>query len=452
MTMKKTNCTKLTALLIILALLCALFTACSQDNDSSRTGPDVQSSQPSDIADTGAGEKPTLTVLADFPERNPGGDIHGSLMDIPGIDDYELRMEYVPNTEPDRANYITRANVELMSGKGADVFLVDCYMGNLLESVEGPLFNYPQKLMENRIFLPLDGYMENAQFTEFDKLLPIVMEAGRNGEGQQILPMTFVLTAATCLKEGYDLPDPVPATHEDMLASGDPLLDCMARPQTNNLLMYLGQPADFVEEELSFTEDELFDLAMEYYGMVQTSRTGGYDSISGYEWENGCRRGTGAVLDYYLFGTGSGDDQVMVIAGPNRTGGVTAGIGSYGAVNRNTEHPDMAFAVLDRLLSRNNQRSNNMYGLLTGMPMDVEVGSFDNRFTWGNPWHMNDWNFQQYVQARDKIDAVKFYTPLDREAEITLAEACQAEDASEDSIRRAVHSTYTTMKMMLAES
>lgn len=450
--MKQATRAKLTALLLTIALLCTLFAACGKEDDSSRTGPDVQSGEASDAAEGEDAEKPTLTVLCDFPERNPGGDIREALLGIPGMSGYELTMEYVPSSEPDRANYITRTNVELMSGKGADVFLVDGYMGAMLANVNGSLFNYPQKLMENRIFLPLDEYMENAQFTDFDTLLTIVMDAGKNGEGQQILPLTYIITASTCLKEEYELPSPLPDTHDEMIASGNPLLDVMARPLSDNMLMYLGNPADFVGEELNFTEDELFDLAMEYYERIQTSRAGGYDSLNGHEWENGVRMSVGGVMDSYVFATPAQADELMVIAGPNKTGGVTAGIGSYGAVNRNTEHPDMAFTVLDKLLSQNNQRSNEMYYLLQGMPMDTEIGDEENRFIYGNSWFMNDWNFEQYTQARDRIDAVKFFTPLDREAESTLGEACRAEDATEDSIRRAVHSAYTTMKMMLAES
>lgn len=447
--MKKTNRTKFMALLLAAALLCAVFSACqSGGSESSRTGPDVQSGEVSDTAGDESAEKPTLTVLCDFAERNPGGDIRESLMGIAGMGDYELKMEYVPTQEPDRSNFITRAGVELMSGKGADVFIVDCFMGNLLNTSEGCMFPYPEKAMKNKFFLPLDSYMENAQLTDFDKLLPAVMEAGRNDEGQQILPITYVMTAATCLKEAYDLPEPLPKTREEMLSSGDPLLDFMASPLRENLLMSLGKPADFIEEELSFTEDELFDLAMEYYESGQTRKAGGYDNISS---ENGVMFWVGGVLCSYNFETQSTEDEVILVAGPNKTGGVTAGISSYGAVNRNTEHPDMAFSVLDKILSHKDQQTNEMYYTLQGMPVDMEVGDSDNRFMW-NSWYMNDWNFEQYCNARDRIDSVKFYTPLDREAENTLIPACQDEGATEDSIRKAVHSCYTTMQMMLAES
>lgn len=423
------------AIAILLSVLfCVLFTACAQKEDGSHNGPESQSVS----ATAGDGEKPSLTVLCDFPNQNPGGYIGEALLGIPGMDDYELLMEYVPDKEPERSNYITRTNVELMSGKGADVFIADCYMGNLLTDVEGPLFNYPEKLMENHIFLPLDEYIEKAQFTDFDRLLPVVMEAGKNGEGQQILPLTYIITATSAQKEVYSLPDPLPGTREEMLASENQLLDYMARPQSDNLLMYLGNPADFVEEELSFTEDELFDLAMGRFELAQTSRAGGYESV-GSGWENGVQRYVGCCLNSHVLSAPSVDDQLIVVPGPNRTGGITAAVESYGAVNRNTKQPEMAFAVLDKLLSQSNQQNNEMFFLLSGMPVDTELGGADSRFMWANSWFMNDWNLEQYKAVRDRIDSVKFYTPLDREAENILLEACEAEDATEDSIRRAVH-------------
>lgn len=444
--MKKSNSAIFIALLLALIMLCALSAGCADGGEeNSRTGPDVQSGEASDAAEDGEVEKPTLTVLCDFAERNPGGDIHQVLMSTQGMSDYELKMEYVPTNEPDRSNFITRAGIGLMSGKGADVFIVDCYMGNLLNTSEGCMFPYPQKAMKNHLFLSLDDYIGNAQYMEWDKLLPAVMEAGRNNEGQQILPMSYALCAVTCKKDGYELPDPMPETREEMLASGNSLLKFMARPTYDNILMPMGSPADFVEEELNFTEDELFDLTMDFYDRVQ-------DGYGGYDWHEAVRQEVGNVLYSDSFDYTSIEDELMVVATPNRTGGVTAGVTVYGAVNRNTDHPDMAFTVLDKLLASSTMRSTNVYGRLYGMPVNTEVGDYDNRFMWGNSWYMNDWNFEQYCKVRDRIDSVKFYTPLDQEAEDTLIEACRAGDADEDSIRRAVHSAYTTMKMMLAES
>lgn len=84
--MKKSNRTKLTAILITIALLCTLIAGCnSGGEESSRTGPDTQSGEVSDTAGDESAEKPTLTVLCDFANRNPGGYINEVIRTIPEI-------------------------------------------------------------------------------------------------------------------------------------------------------------------------------------------------------------------------------------------------------------------------------------------------------------------------------------------------------------------------------
>ncbi len=78
-----------------------ILTACAQKEDSAHTGPVSQGSGESGTAEGGE-EKPTLTALCDFAECNPGSDIHGPLLCISGMANYELKMEYVPTQEPDR--------------------------------------------------------------------------------------------------------------------------------------------------------------------------------------------------------------------------------------------------------------------------------------------------------------------------------------------------------------
>ncbi len=53
-----------------------------------------------------------------------------------------------------------------MSGKGVDAFIEGCYMGNLLTTSEGGMFPYPEKAMKNKLFLPLDNYIKDAQLID----------------------------------------------------------------------------------------------------------------------------------------------------------------------------------------------------------------------------------------------------------------------------------------------
>ena len=95
-----------------------------------------------------------------------------------------------------RGAALTRLRTEIMSGEGPDVFLMrytpySGIDGNDYENTDF-LFRYPEKAMETGLFLPLDEYIENnAELAEWDKLTQPVLDAGRNEEGLQIIPLNY---------------------------------------------------------------------------------------------------------------------------------------------------------------------------------------------------------------------------------------------------------------------
>ena len=99
------------------------------------------------------------------------------------LDPIELEIEYIPEHtpegNPERDTMIARLRTEIMSGKGPDIFLLGCNDRDM-----EPLFKVPEKNMVNGAFLPLNDYIENAQFMEFDKLVPGVMSAGQYDDEQ----------------------------------------------------------------------------------------------------------------------------------------------------------------------------------------------------------------------------------------------------------------------------
>ncbi|MBP3704061.1 MAG: extracellular solute-binding protein, partial [Clostridia bacterium] len=105
------------------------------------------------------------------------------------LDPIELEIEYIPeHGNSERNTVISRLRTEIMSGKGPDIFLMGSNSGDI-----EPLFKVPEKNMANGIFLPLNDYIENAQFMEFDKLVPGVMSAGQYDGEQYILPLTYTM-------------------------------------------------------------------------------------------------------------------------------------------------------------------------------------------------------------------------------------------------------------------
>ena len=105
----------------------------------------------------------------------------------------DVKVEYLPASGAERESMLSRLRVELMAGKGPDVFIVNGRgaLGSGAQESEA-LFTMPQKHMETGLFLPLDDYMENhTEYAEWDKFPEGVMAAGRNAEGQQIIPMSY---------------------------------------------------------------------------------------------------------------------------------------------------------------------------------------------------------------------------------------------------------------------
>ena len=82
----------------------------------------------------------------------------------------------------------------------------------------GALFPMIEISMRSGVFLPLDTYIENAQFMEWDKLTPKVMEAGRTEEGQLVVPMAYTMPLTFYRKSEVSHTPSTEMTWDDMMA------------------------------------------------------------------------------------------------------------------------------------------------------------------------------------------------------------------------------------------
>lgn len=118
--------------------------------------------------------------------------------------------------------------------------------------------------MSNHLFLPLDDYIENAGYIEWDNLQLQVMEAGRNNEGWQLLPLTYTFEA-TFFDGSYKPESQFPMTWDEMIEDPDPNIRsaaCNARQEN-----IMGELADFDKDAPAFTEDELKRVAAKCYAV-----------------------------------------------------------------------------------------------------------------------------------------------------------------------------------------
>lgn len=390
-------------------------------------------------------EKPVeITVLLDYYYDSAGEGASKEAKElfggIPGYGEaFTVKIQRLPfldNIEG-RNGQIEQLRMEMMQDKGPDIVITRNY--STVPGVQmdfSALFPIPQSAMKQRLFLPLDGYIANAQYMEWDKLLPKVMEAGKDGEGRQVLlPLVYSFRASLFESESGMDQQAFPMTRGQMLESEDPYIKGIASDGWCVFADALCGLVDYETEELNFTQQELLDLAKR----LKTAREQGAIDCPGLV-ESGIEFG----VPYRQIGGKESPDYVL-IPSYHQEGGVTAYISVYAAINRSTQHPDQCFAILDWLLSKESQRTAGWNDL--GLPVHINLGLHGESV---RGWYLSDWNFAQFVSARDQIDKAVFRGPLYTEMLDLNDKVLRAESDAE--LEKLVHDSYARMRMILAES
>lgn len=405
------------------------------------------------ITDRGEVELPLVTMMLDEPMWDMNN-LRNVLTRVEGSDqEFHVAYDILPMDNPERDTRLTRLQTELMAGKGPDLFISNQYQGCLSTDINNeirkPMFAFPEQAMENRVFLPLDEYMENARLTDFDRLLPVVMEAGRGEEGQMILPLTYDFGVAKFDREVFDLPVERFSTRQDMLDSGFlglEYFDGMFRGGPSGPLDYFGQPADYESETLCFTEEELAEQAILWGQTWKRFQAGEFEEVIRKGESNDFRYGGFAVV-----GNEGYDATDWIVPARNRDGGITAYVQTFAAINRNSPYPEYAFRVLDQLACEATQRDRLIYGGGGGMVTNMDIGSPEDKpISW---FPMKPEIYEQYLTLRDEITQARLINALDQTVwEDILRERLTGGLETEEGARQAAHKAYTTMQMLLAES
>jgi len=323
------------------------------------------------------------------------------------------------------------------------------------------LFEFPQKVMEAGMFLPLDEYMENnTRFTEWHKQTEGVMAAGRNKEGQQIIPLSYTLPLLVYEKESVEYTPTRALSWSDMLH--DPELSPYALDLANcydwdwsvaggngftryYMEYILGALADFENEQLLFTEEELLARVNEILALDTDDRNDipENDSYSGVEKNIG-----GLFMQTY-------NRPMTLIPMYSDDGGVTAMIDAYAAVNRNTKRPEEAFTVIDILMSQKMQQSTDLYMVyLTGssnLPMHEEIFQKDTPLN-GNPdAYILDETFKELCEVRGQITGANFSGRYRNVLNEELLIRCRKAEAEGTSVEALVHEVYADLERRVKE-
>lgn len=374
-----------------------------------------------------------------------------------------VEIEIAPIRENERDIYLTSLRTEMMSGGGPDVFVCGCGIGYHMKTKNGrdlidgeyiesePLFIFPQQVMKRNMFLALDDYIEKAQFMEWDKLTPAVMEAGRTEKGQLLLPMTYTVATAAFREADVGHYTPSKEMKWDDMLSGEPHMRLAAISGLNpgSVLAPLG---DYEHDKLAISEEDM----VRYFNEK-------LDNLEKYKEESGvpCISFDLKVIDNFdlscydeRFGK---DEPIVLVPLYSRDGGYMATVTSFAGINANTKRPDDAFWVVDYLLGEECQRS-ILYAYMTFgqavptleglMTQDTAVSDgIENVF-------MPDDFYEQFCAVRDNISFADFATPLDHELQRLYIDELKPSltESAQKSRESMIHDAYMRMNMELAES
>ncbi len=392
----------------------------------------------------------------------------------------EVQLEILPDVDKGYDAELTHIRTEIAAGAGPDVFLmsgfgygIDCYEGETM-APENTLFQNPESAMKKGLFLPLDQYIEDAQFMEFDKLDPAVMAAGRNDQGQVVLPMFYQLDQAVVVKEAD--PGSLPGSWDEGVAiagQDEYILEAygFGLRFTRFRNMCFGQVADNQKEELLLDQETFFQRCKEAVNLyaqavphLKEAASGSYvDSLSKML----------AFVGYWAGYPPVEDAAFTSFVFHNEKGQINAPIETWCAVNKNTKHPEDAFFIVDCLLSKDflsqeafwipaetykysSEQMTFFYLAGEGL-VPVHTGLLSNskgRYkyieTLGNTQR------ELLKEARESIGYAYFTSNVDREIDQMMAELMKrvydGEALTDEDIRKACDKCYTTLKMMLAES
>lgn len=195
--------------------------------------------------------------------------------------------------------------------------------------------------MYSEIFLPLDTYMEQAEYMHPDAWNQAVLSAGRTDEGQLLLPLYYRYSA--CAFHVSDVSSDLPSSWEEWLTCEDrTIAKNTAFAPTLVFQDIFGRMADYQNNALLITEDDITARAEEAvsYGEKGLLVEDGGDALA-----------FGSIGSSFFTKLAQDKTGHVIFAYPCIDGGIAAGVTKYAAISRNTAQHEKAFSLLDVLFS-----------------------------------------------------------------------------------------------------
>lgn len=254
----------------------------------------------------------------------------------------DFQVTYIPENENERAGVCKRLRTELMTGKGADIYILSEYQRNGgLFSVDEDTLLLPDanKTLNSGVFKDISEYTTDDE--SFQKCFAPVMEAGAVDGRQYIVPFSFDTRLLKSIKE---------------LNAGSITLEDCRKPLTQLLKeeklqemnpydfldvgTWIGNSFDYQKGEIYFSEEDVIHV-LEY-----ATADGGYydpDFIPEY-WAAPGQYESLHSFDSYLEELQETEYGYLPMV--TLDGRPAARILSYGAVGRTCKNPELAYDFL----------------------------------------------------------------------------------------------------------
>ena len=131
-------------------------------------------------------KKATLTVLTEQAFESTV-QMRASAMEDEN-ENLDIQVKVLPLDMTIRENEIQKLQIEIMAGKGPDLYVLTAPME--MSTVEPDLFDNPYQIIQSGAFAPLDSYMDEDSYWKEGSYKKEFLEVGKHGGKQYLLPLT----------------------------------------------------------------------------------------------------------------------------------------------------------------------------------------------------------------------------------------------------------------------
>lgn len=400
-------------LIIVLQIMMFVLCGCGRNVDIAHDTEGFTQTAPIDTASNSAAatknaeDDAELWIVMDFQNE--------ALIDIVSdiVDDFLLehngvtaKLETVPGTAEERDARIAQLRVQIMAGKGPDLYLLHTPRSS------DSLFLDISMAMNNDVFLDISQYYDADTELEKERLQPQIMDAGVVGGSRYVLPLRFQFPTAYVNVEllasaGLNAQD-IGTGLNGMVESAEILKSQTLVAEVGffeeNFLSLFTEAIDYERQTVTLDQEELEKFLTQYRSLTAEMETDIlYTTVAfnNYTSENEFWAKPGLQLVYdrdinmqwveepYAVEFSNLNDlvenlriakaeeiELAVVPVTASNGSLTATVTYCGAISANCEYPELAYEILRELLLEENQWNSSMSAASDGWPVLIE-GSWD---------------------------------------------------------------------------